>query len=71
MQAFRPKRKLFICLSRSRTAWWRAFMEDTNLNLWGLIVVPVGLVICFGLALLVWLRDELRAGSEEKQEKPR
>jgi hypothetical protein len=46
-------------------------MEDTNLNLWGLIVVPVGVSICFGLALLVWLRDELRAGSEEKQKNSR
>ena len=42
-------------------------MEDTNLNLWGLIVVPVGLAICFGLALLVWLRDEVNADPEEKQ----
>ncbi len=41
-------------------------MEDTNLNLWGLIVVPVGLVICFGLALLVWLRQELNAEPEDK-----
>jgi hypothetical protein len=35
------------------------------LNYWGLIGVPVGLVICFGVALLVWLRDELRAGPED------
>jgi hypothetical protein len=47
------------------------FMEDTNLNLWGLIVVPVGVAICFGLALCVWLREELRARSEEKQKDSR
>ena len=40
-------------------------MTDSNLNYWGLIGVPVGLVICFGVALLVWLRDELRAGPED------
>jgi hypothetical protein len=44
-------------------------MTDTNLNVWGLLSVPVGVSICFGVALLVWLRDEIRAGSEEKQEK--
>ena len=43
------------------------FMTDTDLNMWGLIVVPVGVSICFGVALLVWLRDEIRAGAEEKK----
>jgi hypothetical protein len=42
-------------------------MTDTDLNLWGLIAVPVGLAICFGVPLLVWLRDEIRAGAEEKK----
>jgi len=42
-------------------------MEDTNLAYWGMIVVPIGVAICFGPALLVWLRDELRAGAAEKQ----
>ena len=42
-------------------------MKDIDLALWGMIVVPIGLAICFGPALLVWLRDELRAGSDEKQ----
>jgi len=39
-------------------------MHDTDLALWGLIVVPVGLVICFGYALWVWLREELRADKD-------
>jgi hypothetical protein len=42
-------------------------MTDSNLNFWGLIAVPVGVCICFGIALLVWLRDEFRARSEEKR----
>jgi hypothetical protein len=46
-------------------------MEDTNLNFWGVIAVPVGVSICFGLALLVWLREELRADSEEEQKDSR
>lgn len=41
-------------------------MEDTNYNFWGLIVVPVGLLICFGVALLVWLREEISAGPEDE-----
>jgi hypothetical protein len=44
-------------------------MEDTNYNFWGLIVVPVGVSICFGFALLVWLRDELRAEPEEEEKR--
>ena len=35
------------------------FMNDTNLAYWGMIVVPLGVAICFGPALLVWLREEL------------
>ena len=31
-------------------------MHDTNLAYWGLWVVPLGLVICFGYPLLIWLR---------------
>jgi hypothetical protein len=46
-------------------------MEDTNYNFWGLLVVPVGVSICFGFALLVWLRAEIRAEPEDKQDKPR
>jgi hypothetical protein len=46
-------------------------MDDSNLNFWGMIVVPVGVAICFGLALLVWLREEWRARSEEKQKNSR
>jgi len=33
--------------------------------------VPVGISICFGVALLVWLRAELRAGPEDDDKKPR
>jgi len=46
-------------------------MTDGDLNFWGWLVVPAGVSICFGLALLVWLREECRAASEEKQNKPR
>ncbi len=40
-------------------------MTDTDLYFWGLIAVPVGVSICFGIALLVWLRDEIRAPKEK------
>jgi hypothetical protein len=42
-------------------------MTDTNLAPWGLWVVPLGLAICFGPALLVWLRAEIKAAKEEKK----
>jgi hypothetical protein len=41
-------------------------MHDIDLATWGLIVVPIGVAICFGPALAVWIVQELRAGSEEK-----
>jgi len=36
-----------------------------------MIVVPVGVAICFGPALVVWLREECRAGKLEKQKSKR
>ena len=42
-------------------------MDDTNLAFWGMVVVPLGVALCFGPALLIWLRDELRAGAAEKK----
>ena len=49
----------------------RPFMKDIDLALWGMIVVPLGVAICFGAALLVWVREELRAGAEEKEKQDR
>jgi hypothetical protein len=40
-------------------------MTDTDLNLWGLLVVPLGVAICFGAGLVVWLWDEVRARNDE------
>jgi hypothetical protein len=41
-------------------------MKGTDLALWGLWVVPLGLAICFGYALVVWLKEELRADKDKK-----
>jgi len=41
-------------------------MHDIDLATWGLIVVPIGVAICFGPALLVWVVEELRAGPDDK-----
>ena len=41
-------------------------MTDMDLATWGLIVVPIGVAICFGPALLVWLREEFAPGSDDK-----
>jgi hypothetical protein len=32
-----------------------------------MIVVPIGVAICFGPALWLWVREELRASADEKQ----
>jgi hypothetical protein len=73
MESERPERKGFYCFyycaSLSRAASCRLSMDESNLNFWGEIAVPVGVAICFGVALLVWLREEFRAGSDPTREK--
>ena len=32
--------------------------------------MPIGLIICFGPALLVWLREEIKASKEPGQDAP-
>jgi hypothetical protein len=34
---------------------------------WSVFAMPIGLFICFGPALLVWLRMELTAKDEDDQ----
>ena len=40
---------------------------DGDLSIWGVIAMPVGVAICFGAALVVWLKDELRGQPEENK----
>jgi hypothetical protein len=40
-------------------------MTDIDLNYWGLVVVPIGLAICFFPALGIWLVQEMKAGPED------
>ncbi|MHB8522338.1 MAG: hypothetical protein ACYDH9_16480 [Limisphaerales bacterium] len=35
-------------------------IASIDMNIWGLLAMPTGLVICFGPALLSWLNEELR-----------
>jgi len=35
-----------------------------DLSIWGVLAMPLGVALCFGPALLVWLKEEL--GSAEK-----
>ena len=42
-------------------------MTDTNLAYSGLWLVPLGLAICFGPALIAWLRAEIKAGNDKKK----
>lgn len=38
---------------------------ENDLSLWGIFAMPVGLVLCFGPALLVWIRMELASKSSD------
>jgi len=35
-----------------------------DLSIWGVLAMPLGVALCFGPALLFWLKEEL--GSAEK-----
>src|SRR5438034_3805226 len=39
-----------------------------DLSIWGVIAMPIGVAICFGPALAVWLKEEMRGGDGEKKE---
>ena len=42
-----------------------AFLDS---NIWGFIAMPVGLLLCFGPGLLVWLKAELETPPPDKRE---
>ena len=37
-----------------------------DLSIWGVIAMPVGVAICFGPALIMWLKAELKSDDEPK-----
>jgi hypothetical protein len=39
-----------------------------DLSIWGVLAMPLGVALCFGPALLVWLKDEL-GGSKEHEDR--
>jgi hypothetical protein len=59
------KAKLSFTIDRCTARLWPMFDFDTNF--WGLLAMPAGLVICFGPALIVWLRMELGPKSPDKR----
>jgi hypothetical protein len=42
-----------------------------DLSIWGVIAMPVGVAICFGPAVAVWLKEELREQPKDKNEEGR
>jgi len=40
-----------------------------DLSIWGVLAMPTGVVLCFGPALLVWLKQELGASEKDKDRK--
>lgn len=39
---------------------------ENDLSLWGIFAMPVGLLVCFGPALLVWIKAEMRDAAAAK-----
>ena len=42
-----------------------------DLSIWGVLAMPLGVFLCFGPALLVWLKEELGAPEKGAPEKPK
>jgi len=58
-------KKTFLYIPRFRSNFSRAMM-DSELSYWGIWCVPLGLVICFGPALFVWLKEEFKTPPDKK-----
>lgn len=43
-----------------------AIMDYFDINLWGIFAMPVGLILCFGPALVVWLVQELGGNRQDR-----
>ena len=37
-----------------------------DLSIWGVLAMPLGVALCFGPALLVWLKKELGASEDHE-----
>jgi hypothetical protein len=45
-----------------------SMMAALDSNIWGFIAMPLGLLLCFGPGLFVWLKAELETPPPEKRE---
>lgn len=50
--------ELFFTFGRSVANLAHSFMENFDTNYWGLMAMPLGLLLCFSPALFVWLKEE-------------
>ncbi|PYK99582.1 MAG: hypothetical protein DME19_08105 [Verrucomicrobia bacterium] len=39
---------------------------NSDLSIWGVLAMPVGVAICFGSALFTWLKAELRTPEKDE-----
>lgn len=62
--------KILLYIPRLNGEACPSFMHDTDLAYWGLWVVPLGLAICFGYAIVIWLCEELRVDDKENKRQP-
>jgi hypothetical protein len=46
-------------------------LDYLDSNIWGLLVVPVGVLICFGPVIIPWIIAELRSPQSDKPEEKR
>jgi hypothetical protein len=50
-------RKRFFTFRMVRVSM-AAMIAVIDTNIWGFLGVPIGIAVCFGPALLVWLKEE-------------
>jgi len=64
-QAFLRKRTSLYIRSLQR----KSGGMNLDTNIWGLLAMPLGVLLCFGPVLVLWIKEERRSKSEQEQGK--
>jgi hypothetical protein len=63
----KPAPENFALQPAARQETHRPVIDFSDVNVWGIFAMPVGVALCFGPAMLVWW---LMEGRKQQQQKP-
>ena len=61
-------RKMLLYFRFGRPKAFPAMLASLDANIWGFLAMPVGVLLCFGPGLFVWLKAELETRPPDKSE---